>query len=339
VIEIIEDEEKEYESALKHISVMWGALTSRISQEALRRFFISLEHHYPRRYLPIRWSIFDAGVIFLYWLVLYPTLSNLEDVFGVRSSDFQKLIRRIPRCTVNFVNENIVIPNMEIRQQQATALLPEEFRHCHFIIDGTDTRCWLRRARGEIRKHWYSFKHKRSSFRIQVAIDLEGRFVWFGEPLPAAIHDKSALEASDFEEQANLEPGERVLADKGYVGSHICTCPYKKPPRADLTDEQKIWNRFVNRYRAPIELRFGIMKNRYAIMRETFRHQKTLFRGYMGLVMALSNLTLDHPGFAGSLQDFVKLLPATFFIPRQADLTDHMDEDESYDSSIEQELK
>jgi len=238
---------------------------------------------------------------------------------------------------VNFIQNNIVVPNLETRTKQAANVLPPELHHCHFIVDGTDVRCWLRRARGEIRKHWYSYKHKGSSFRIQVAIDLDGHFVWMGEALPAAIHDKTALEASDFE--ANLAPGEHVLADKGYIGINYAICPFKKPRNGQLNENQRLWNQFVNRYRAPIETRFGILKNRFAIVREVFRHQKSLFRSFMGLVMALSNITLDIPGLAGSLSDFLKLLPPTLLIPRQEDIQEMNDDEESYDSEVEQEFK
>jgi len=240
--------------------------------------------------------------------VMYPRMKNLAEIFRIRLGDVEKLIRRVPRYLKSFVERNLVIPPYETRKEIADAILPPELEGCNFIVDGTDTRCWLRRERGEQRKKWWSFKFKRPAFRTQMVITHDGCWVWASDPIAASVHDKTAFELSDF--RMYLRENERVLADKGYQGLDWCVCPQKNPQRGQLSNAQQISNRLINRFRNLIEQRFGVLKNRYGILRETYRHDKQFYGAYLRIILALSNLTLKSPTDRPSFRIFLSSLPA-----------------------------
>jgi len=93
----------------------------------------------------------------------------------------------------------------------------------------------------------------------------------------------------------------------------------------------------INRYRNLIEQRFGILKNRYAILRETYRHDKQFYGAYLRIILALSNLTLKSPTDRPSFRNFLSSLPAEALFSRAMEdsFEEILDSDEVSDESTD----
>lgn len=97
---------------------------------------------------------------------------------------------------------------------------------CLLSIDGTDFRI---RQQGDAVKGnaFASHKYKgKSALRYELGIDiLTGNLVWIEGPYPAGRYSDITIFRNCLKHQ--LEPNERVLADKGYVGEapEFIKCP------------------------------------------------------------------------------------------------------------------
>lgn len=100
---------------------------------------------------------------------------------------------------------------------------------------------------------------------------------------PGKVHDKTIADSSPYP----LPKGSYLLQDLGFLGFELkgveIIMPHKKPPRNELTDEQKSANRDVSRIRVYIEHVISSIK-RCRIVKDTMR----LFKpGVRDLVMEL----------------------------------------------------
>lgn len=145
-------------------------------------------------------------------------------------------------------------------------------------VDGTDFRIF------HCGRKFYSYKYKSSGLRYEVALCiLTGECVWLNGPFQPGIWNdllifKSAL-------LGELEEGERVEADDGYVGEaprHV-KCPKSIAQREDTERMQSL----VRRRQETINRRFkqfGVLRQRY---RHDLRDHGDLFR-CVALVTQLS---------------------------------------------------
>ncbi|MEI2775253.1 MAG: transposase family protein [Tetrasphaera sp.] len=151
------------------------------------------------------------------------------------------------------------------------------------IIDGTLLPCWSWADVPDL----YSGKHHTTGVNVQVAATLSGRLLWVSDPLPGSTHDLTALRAS------GLLDGDRdatIIADKGYIGAGLIT-PIKKPPKGELTDDRKQFNKELNAIRATIERTIAHLKT-WRILHTDYRRPYHTFAQTITAVLGLQFLKL-----------------------------------------------
>src|SRR4051794_35737324 len=103
-------------------------------------------------------------------------------------------------------------------------------------LDGTE--CPIQRPLDwETQFNYYSGKKGCHTIKYEVRVCISnGRLVWLAGGVPGRVHDISLARNSGILNQ--LQPGELILADKGYVGDDSFITPFKNPQ----TDEEWEWN-------------------------------------------------------------------------------------------------
>ena len=89
-------------------------------------------------------------------------------------------------------------------------------------VDGTDFRICNPTP---FSTKWYSHKFHGAGLRYEVALNIQtGDIVWTNGPFPPGRYPDISIFLQDL--RGNLDPGERVEADQGYVGwSEYIDCP------------------------------------------------------------------------------------------------------------------
>ncbi|WP_197720640.1 transposase family protein [Propionibacterium australiense] len=160
------------------------------------------------------------------------TQTELAESFGVCQSSICRAISRwTPRIAEALED---FIPTVEDLDPSHT-----------LIVDGTLVTCWNWKNQPAL----YSGKHHHTGLNLQVACDLTGRLAWVSDPTPGATHDTKALRLTGLLEHF---PNTPPVADKGYTGLGMIT-PERKPVHGELTENQKQYNRTINKLRAPVE--------------------------------------------------------------------------------------
>jgi hypothetical protein len=321
----------DYHSPYLHSNLMFDFIESKISLRAFRLLLEFVVANLPWNQVPFRYSYFDMTLLFVFWMTNYPKNSTFTDVYRVRNSILQRIYRRVLRIIQPFINQHVSLPNHQQRSEIARrARTPAVWGDVNLIVDGSDMRCWLRRARGEQAKEWYSYKFKKAAFRIQFVVSFDSRFCWYSDPTPASRHDSRQLRESNIAQF--LQPNERLLADTGYIGVRFCLTPHRRPRRGDFTPEQAAENQRIRNLRRRIEQCFGITKAKFCCLREPYRHEKVLFGKLVGSCLSLYNLTLGEPTSHLTKREFLSSLPREHL--RQKRITNADDEEGPFEDAI-----
>jgi hypothetical protein len=146
------------------------------------------------------------------------------------------------------------------------------------LVDGFLAPTWdWRRVSG-----MYSNKHGTAGFNIQVAASVGGDIAAVGAPVPGARHDAHAAHASGLAEKI---AGHDWLADKGYQG-HATIHPVRKPPNAELTEQNQRFNASVNSIRAAVERANSHLQN-WKILVTRFRPPLEKFPATLRAIVGL----------------------------------------------------
>ena len=132
-------------------------------------------------------------------------------------------------------------------------------------IDGTDFRI-LQKGAVSKGNPFASFKYKgKSALRYEIGLDiLEGNLIWIRGPYPAGKYNDLTIFRDCLVHK--LEPYERVVADKGYVGDapQFVKCPNSRT----LRREHKKMTRQVSARHETINTRFKF----WGILKQVYRH-------------------------------------------------------------------
>jgi hypothetical protein len=310
---------------------MFETIVSHVSLSALTLLLHFVAENVPLNLVPFRYSYLDMTLLLVFWVVNYPRNSSAKDVYGIRESILQRVYRRILRIIQPFVTRHVRMPEHNTRRQIAQRRgFPQHHGDVNLIGDGTDLRCWIRRARGEQVKTWTSYKYRKPAFRVQCVITGDGAFVWFSDPIPASRHDVRAMRESNLSQF--LAPNEKIFADTGYLGLNYCITPVRRPRNGELTREEARYNQEIQNVRRRIEQSFGTVKSKFAILRDPYRHEKALYKNLFGLCLALYNLTIFEPlATTRSRAEFLRQLPAALLRQRRLSTDEDEEDEEEYE--------
>lgn len=209
----------------------------------------------------------------LWYLKVYPTFDVAAYVFGSSKTKTQVWAHDILPILEKTLKRKVVLPKRKIRTpEEFLATFPEAQE---VLIDGME-RPTIRSAKDKTQKKHYSGKKKRHMRKNTVVTDRKKRILAISPTKHGKVHDKKQLDKSTI--LKGIPEGTAIYADTGYLGiqhQHTNTfLPYKRPPKGQLTDDQKWWNREVSKVRITVEHAIGGIKR--------FRAVSDIFRGKNG---------------------------------------------------------
>jgi DDE superfamily endonuclease/Helix-turn-helix of DDE superfamily endonuclease len=142
----------------------------------------------------------------------------------------------------------------------------------------------------EEQEEYYSGKQKRHTRKNQAIVLPKGVDlvdVVIGEKGPRS--DSKLLEQTQAELPENLP----LIGDKAYVGRHNTTTPHKRPPKGELTQSQKDFNRALSQQRVYVEHVIRVIKI-FRVAKEEFRMRSRMYELVIGCVCGLVRLRVQY---------------------------------------------
>jgi hypothetical protein len=154
-------------------------------------------------------------------------------------------------------------------------------------IDGTDFRILQKGAVGK-GNPFASFKYKgKSALRYEVGLSiLEGDLIWVRGPYPAGKYNDITIFRDCL--LHHLDPYERVVADKGYVGEspRFVKCPNSKTLRRD----HRRMTHLVSTRHETMNARFKF----WGILKQVYRHDIEQHGDVMNAIGVLIQLSVEN---------------------------------------------
>lgn len=209
----------------------------------------------------------------LFYIKTHPTFDIAGFVFGASKSRAHHWKDDILPLLEKTLGRKVVLPKRAIgTKEEFFRLFPEV---TEVLIDGME-RPIIRSKKDKTQKKHYSGKKKRHMRKNTVVTDRKKRILAISPTKHGKVHDKKQLDKSTI--LKGIPEGTAIYADTGYLGiqhQHTNTfLPYKRPPKGQLTDDQKWWNREVSKVRIKVEHAIGGIKR--------FRAVSDIFRGKNG---------------------------------------------------------
>ena len=220
----------------------------------------------------------------LMWLRVYPTYEVLGFFFALHKRNAQLNVIDALEVLDSLSDFPFGRPGPDRKKARSAAEVMAAFPQVRVIIDAKEQR--INKPQGEERqKPYYSGKKKAHTIKTQVVIDTRGRIEAVSESVPGSTHDLTLLVNTGVlgggggGGGGGLGEGEGAMMDKGYVGvgNHYpgvpVVLPFKKPRKAELSEEQKGHNREVARHRIVVEHVMAQL-NRFTVLRQVFRGKR-----------------------------------------------------------------
>ncbi|KAG0167471.1 hypothetical protein DFQ28_000693 [Apophysomyces sp. BC1034] len=211
----------------------------------------------------------EKGLLILYQLVTGSSIAEMgqfipkssfydvyKDFYIHQYADLDKKITSMLEC---------MFSSPKIRIHSAHCSNPTMFKHVTMMIDGHDTQASYPLAN---RAALYSYKLKRSGFRTQVCIDVNGMILFVSSSAPCRDNnDGTMLTRMHIEKKVHhadciaLDGGYTLFVDKVIENndlSHANFCyPIRKQRGVELTPKEIEYNKTFGSFRSRIEATFG----------------------------------------------------------------------------------
>lgn len=142
----------------------------------------------------------------------------------------------------------------------------------------------------EEQEEYYSGKQREHTRKNQAIVLPKGV-----DLVDVVLGEKGPRSDSKLFEQTQDELPKRLsfIGDKAYVGRRNTTTPYKKPPKGELTQEQKEFNRYLSQKRVFVEHVIRVIKI-FRIAKEEFRMRSRIYETAIGCVCGLVRLRVQY---------------------------------------------
>ena len=222
----------------------------------------------------------------LNWLYQYRKWSLLADDWYVCERTF--------RTHVPYMLD-VLCTHLHVIQLNARFARPAFAGHlpAWLVIDATVCPVSVNRKDWEHQKPFFSPRHAMHCLKYEMAVRwLTGRIHWVAGGVFGSIADLTVTRFSTF--LLRLFPGERVLADKGYIGEVALWCPHKGRQH-ELSQQQRLWNKSMNPHRTIVENAFSRL-HKFKILSTPFRHPLALHPKVFGVIAQIAELDIMlHP--------------------------------------------
>lgn len=234
---------------------------------------------------PCKLSEAEAVSLCLFYLRQHPTFEVLGLLYGVCESTAHSLYHR----WIGELRQHLPCSWLEEVSEDAEALLQlQQILADHELLVDSTEQARERPKDNEEQKACYSGKKKQHTFKNQIVSLSTGDDivdVLVGAEGPRS--DQSLLR----EQQRHFDERQAFMGDKGYQGVEHTRTPMKKPPKRELTSEQKDANRELAQDRIFIEHLIRVVKI-WRIAQERFRLQSQHYITAIKVVCGLVRLRL-----------------------------------------------
>jgi hypothetical protein len=161
------------------------------------------------------------------------------------------------------------------------------------LLDATE-RAVPRATDAARQQHEYSGKKGCHANKNLLVASERGQVLYLSPTVEGSLHDKALADELELE----FEAGQRLLVDPGFLGykpkSTQVFLPEKKPPKGQLSDHQKAYNKLLASMRVSVEhMIAGVKKLR--IVKDKIRLKKNQIRDrVMYIACGLHNLRLSY---------------------------------------------
>lgn len=227
---------------------------------------------YKRPGRPLKMELADLLMMVLIDYRSYITHEFLGYLFGLHNSWVSRLFRKL---------EPLLAQVVAIRKERHLPAKEVE----ELILDATEQQI-DRPKKGQ--KAFYSGKKKKHTLKTEIRITPQKRIVYVSKSRPGSMHDFEV-----HKHERPLCPGTRAYGDSGYQGldkRHQATeIPYKKTKKVPLTEEEKIYNGALSRFRVRVEHVIGQLKT-FAILAHRYRNRRKSYHLRFNILAGIVNL-------------------------------------------------
>lgn len=226
----------------------------------------------------------------LWYLKVYPTYDVAAYVFASSKTKTHVWVRDILPLLEKALGREVVLPKHQIRT-------PEEFLGAfpetkEVLVDGVERPTIRSRKEKTQRKH-YSGKKKRHMRKSIVVTNEEKEILLLTPTKHGRVHDKKMADKNLLTRSIPDEVA--ILADTGFQGLQKLhpnvLLPKKKPPKRELSHDEKAMNRLISSVRIKVEHAIGGMK-RFRAASDIYRNRKGQDDAFMAVAAGLWNLHL-----------------------------------------------
>lgn len=227
----------------------------------------------------------------LFYIRVYPTFDLLEGIFCLDKANMHHWITLGMFLLEEILKEKVPLPAEKVSSfEELFKIVPDLKKH---IPDATEQPINRPKYNEE---HYYSGKKKRHTIKRQIVITPKKKLVSISIAVEGKRHDKQ-LER-DTKYLCHAPPRSKRIADTAYADSTTdaiwdieTRTPMKKPPKGELTDEQKVYNKLLSSKRVKVEHVIGHLKyNR--IFSDKIRYRKMSHDSIANIVGGLYNFKL-----------------------------------------------
>lgn len=213
----------------------------------------------------------EKGLLILYHLLTGASMAQMGQFIpkssftALYSAFYSKQLERLDKTLDECFAK--MFSNVKLRVVCAKNINPEEFKHVTIMIDGHDSRATYMNA--ENRAQYYSYKLKKSGFRTQVAMDVNGMILFVSKAAPCGSNNDGSMLGS-MNLNKKVSHFDAVVLDGGYslyidrvleVNHHLrrenFVTPVRKSRGINLSTDETAYNQLLGSFRSSIESRFG----------------------------------------------------------------------------------
>jgi hypothetical protein len=254
-----------------------------------------------------KYDLRDRLLMTLFWLKAYTTYELLGFFYDLDKTNIEDNLTLILETLEGMTSFEFERPTADRKKLHSVTEVMDAFPDVRLIIDGKEQRVERPKNKkdkdGNVQdrqKPYYSGKKKTHTIKNQVAVAPHGRIDDVSESVAGgATHDLMLLRQTDL--LSKLENDEAAMMDKGYDGivadypDKKLYLPFKARRNHPLTEEQKVYNRFLAKYRIVVEHTMAQL-NKFQILVQRFRHHLTKHSRIFRIVAGLVNRRIQlHP--------------------------------------------
>ncbi|MGD8457517.1 MAG: transposase family protein [Anaerolineales bacterium] len=248
-----------------------------------------------------RYSLRDRLLLTLFWLRVYTTYEVMGFFYELDKTNIEDNLKDILASLAQMTSFSYEHPkDKQQKKLRSVEGVMDAFPDVRLVIDAKEQRVQRPKNKkggdgnpADRQRPYYSGKKKTHTIKNQIAVRPDGLIEVVSGSVPGgANHDITVLRQTNLLDE--LDEDEAAMMDKGYDGikndypdTRIYQ-PYKARRNHPLTDEQKVYNRFLSSYRVVVEHTLAQM-NKYQVLAQIYRHQKDEHTQIVRVVAGLVN--------------------------------------------------